>query len=280
MQSASQSPAVLDQTSGATISIAVHKTGPVSEWFGHNLLLRVRQFVLRRTQINSYQPVASSSSSASNTAADNNKNTKMMMNMQEMLAYCCNSVDSASFDPLSLYVAGSVPEKFCPPHFLSSTTTNASGTTQAQEKQNITAVASLPCSESFPALFRWPHTPMSESDCKIILSQTNGANGLLSLKEEGKRHIVPAINFQKTSAQTEHLPFFIRGNLTLVGNTHEVVCGAFLTTNATEKDLSVVFQCPVETEKFGVPTASFLGLLNTESEVLVEVAVPVHQFGL
>ena len=291
MPSSSSSSSCLDQSSGATISIAVHKCGPASSWVGHNLLLRVRQFMLRKnnnTNISKSDENSTSSTSSSNvrfafgaSGKDQNNNS---MNMQQMLAHCCQSVDSASFDPMSLSVAGSVPEKFCPPKFLSQVTETeliASNTTSNNTNtNNKTNNNGLPCSETFPALFRWPFSPMSQSDCKSILSQTNGSGGLLALKEEGKTNIIPAINFQKTSAQTENLPFSIKGDLTLVGKTNEVSCGAFLTPNAKEGDLNVVFQCPVDTRKFGIPSASFLGLLNTEREVLVEVAVPVRTFGL
>jgi hypothetical protein len=313
---------MLDETSGSTVSIAVHKTGPASDWIGHNLLLRVRRFWLRpsteailrgQKQLSNDASCTTTSGSlvrfavaAPATQQSSPKHHRDPATYKDVLKICCDSVLSASFDPLSISVAGSIPQRFCPPKFLSGDNDNESG----GNSQNDAALMGssnevsndiethhhhhfriFPFHKKFPSLFRWPFNPMSESDTKQILRQTVGERGLLSLKD--RPSIVPEIIFEKTSSQTDHLPFSISGNLTLAGRTNQISCGVFLTpthqnlpnsSNSENDDspspLQVVFQCPIDTEKFGIPRAGVLGLLKTENEVLVEIAVPLEKLNL
>lgn len=262
---------MLDESSGATVSIVVHKSGPASGWLGHNLLLRARRFLLRP---NLLSPNVEKSSSAhgsdihfafqSNDPSSSPISSTSSSSKNELLLKCCDAVHSASFDPLSIAVAGSISEKFVP---------------------------SSSSSPSTSALFKWSRiSPMSDFDSSQILKQVHGKGGILSKRD--LPDVIPEIKFEK-SLSAEHVSKIdnstsdqprttITGNLSIAGNTNQVTCSAFLSSNNSisnmdDSSLNVVFQCPVDSKKWEIPVASFLGLLTTEPEVIVEVAVPVNK---
>jgi hypothetical protein len=242
---------ILDENSGATISIVVHKAGPVSGWMGHNLLLRVQRYLLR---------------------ADAKKSKNISLPEKNPFERCLDAVHSATFEPSSIHVAGSIPEKFS---FSSSSSTTS------------------------PPLFRWPDVrPVSHSDTQQILKNIFGSGGLLSEKQQqhnddAKFVVVPKITFEKTSYafnkndnDNNKVKASVTGNLTILNRTNEITCRAFLADarcSAESKSEeggttnNIVFQCPIDTRRWNIPVVSVFGLLSTEPDVMVEVAVPMNK---
>jgi hypothetical protein len=247
---------ILDENSGATISIAVHKAGPVSGWMGHNLLLRVQRYLL---------------------CADAKKSKNMSLPEKNSFEQCLDAVRSATFEPSSIHVAGSIPEKFYS--------------------------SSCSSSKTSPPLFRWPDVhPVSHSDTQQILKNIFGSGGLLSEKQQqhnddAKFVMVPKITFEKTSYSFNKNDIHknnnnnkdeasVTGNLTILNRTNEITCRAFLADarcSAESKSEeggttnNIVFQCPIDTRRWNIPVVSVFGLLSTEPDVMVEVAVPMNK---
>lgn len=263
---------MIDESAGAVVSVVVHKAGPASGWIGHNLLLRARRFLLRPN-------ISSSSAASSSTSVANASGVRFAFqssgndanhfsassSTSDLLLRCCEAVYSASFDPTSITVVGSIPERLVP------------------SAANV----------FHPSLFRWSHIgAMSDSDCSQILGQVFGKGGILSKRDEPD--VIPEIKFErslsaahtpKISERTSddglrHAAATITGNLCVAGKTNLITCNAFLVTSSSllsGNEKHAVFQCPVDTRKWEIPVASCFGLLTTEPEVIVEVAVPVNK---
>lgn len=235
--------------SGAMCSIAVEKDGPLSLFLGHNLILRVTNFVLRAA------PTVPSISMLLQEAQEHNWGWSRD---DAILAQCCHAVAGATMKTKSITVHGACSSVFTKPSAInaaydaefmanrarsaadssssSSSLSDAATKIAAEENKRVGGHV-----RTFPALFRWPCWEMSESDVFQIEQNVWGVRGRLGCRQDFTT-TMHDIDFKRdwSSADWIHAmdgirnkpPFHISGGLSINSRRLPLQCSAFLTSSS------------------------------------------------